>query len=196
MRRPIALVLGLLLAAACGGEAPPASRGSPAEPSPGEPTPTRASPASLPGASCRGRGGGSPRNIPDFVNVDVERRAGVERVTFQFRPRDAGLSRPPSHFVKFAETLSTGGEGAPAEVEGQTFVVVVFSAFGVDLSGEQPVQIYTGPTELKPGFGTVLELEQLGDFEATVTWAIGLSRKACFVVDARPDRLVLEFPSS
>lgn len=193
MRPLTVMALVAIVAAGCGPPPPPASRPSPERPSP---KPTATKPPSLPGASCRDRGGGSAGNIPDFVKVDVESRGGVERVTFRFRPRDPGVTRPPSHFVKFADTLTTGGEGAPAEVEGEAFVLVVFSAFGVDLSGEQPVQIYTGPTEFKPAFGTVRELEQLGDFEATVTWGIGLSGKACFVLDARPDRLILEFPSS
>lgn len=193
MRRAGVLVVGALLAAACGRSPSPASSPAPPEPSPKT---TPASPASLPGASCKDRGGGVAENIPDFVKVDVESKGGVDRVTFRFRPRDPGVAGPPSHFVKFVDQLSTGEEGARADVEGEAFVLVVFSAFGVDLSGEEPVQIYTGPTELSPGFGTVRELEQLGDFEATVTWGIGLSRKACFVVDARPDRLVLEFPAS
>jgi hypothetical protein len=119
----------------------------------------------------------------------------VDRVTFRFRPRDPGAAQPPSHYVKFADRLLTDAEGTPTDVEGEAFVLVVFSAFGVELSGEQPVPIYKGPKELRPGFGTVRELQQLGDFEATVTWGIGLSQEACFVIDARPDRLILEFPS-
>jgi hypothetical protein len=150
--------------------------------------------AKLQGASCKGRGGGSAQNIPDFVDVDVESGRGVDRVTFRFRP-NADVDAPLSHYVKFSDQVLTEGEGQPAEVEGKAFVVVVFGAFGVDLSGEEPVEIYTGPTEFTPGFDTVLEVEELGDFEATVTWAIGLARRACFRMQAEADRLILEFPS-
>jgi hypothetical protein len=119
----------------------------------------------------------------------------VDRVEFLFRPRSK-VSAPPSHYVRFTDQPLMEGEGDPAEVEGSAFVTVVFGAFGTDVSGPNPVQIYTGPTEFTPGFGTVRELEQLGDFEATVTWAIGLARRACFRMDAEPDRLVIEFPSA
>lgn len=119
----------------------------------------------------------------------------MDRVEFLFRPRSK-VSAPPSHYVRFTDEPLMEGEGDPAEVEGTAFVVVVFGAFGTDVSGPNPTQIYTGPSEFTPGFGTVREVEQLGDFEATVTWAIGLSRRACFRMEAEPDRLVVEFPSA
>jgi hypothetical protein len=149
----------------------------------------------LQGASCKGRGGGSAQNTPDFVGVDVESGRGVDRVTFRFRP-SADIDAPPSHYVRFSDQVLIEEEGKPAHLEGRAFVVVVFGAFGVDLSGEEPVKVYTGPTEFTPGYDTVLEVEELGDFEATVTWAIGLARRTCFRLQAEADRLVLEFPSS
>jgi hypothetical protein len=72
---------------------------------------------------------------------------------------------------------------------------VVFGALGVDISGEEPVEIYTGPKEFSPRFGTLREVEQLGDFEATISWGIGLAAEECFVLDVGPDHLTLEFPS-
>lgn len=180
----------MLLLSGCAGGNP---GGAPAErpPSPEETT----SPKSLKGSSCKGRGGGNALNIPDFVGIDVEEGGGVERVTFRFRP-DPGVNRPPSHYVKFSEQLFTGPQGREAEIAGKFYVHVVFGARGVDITGEEPTPIFTGPTELTPGFGTIQEVEQLGDFEATITWGIGLSRRACFRVTAEADRLVVEFPPS
>jgi len=187
------LCVAAFLAGACGGGAEPANRmGNRRQ---GEPTPTEAQPPKLPGASCKGRGGGAAGNTPDFVGVKVGSRDGVDRIEFLFRPREA-VNAPPSHYVRFSDQLLTEGEGRPAQVDGRVYVVVVFGAFGSDPSGGQPVQLYTGPTEFTPGFGTVLEVEQLGDFEATITWAIGLSRRTCFRLEAAADRLVLEFPSA
>ncbi len=175
----------------------PAAPGRPQGVRPAEsPPPTGDGETELVGSSCQARGGGSAKNIPDFVGVDVDSGGGVERVTFRFRPRGPA-KRPPSHFIQFTKELTTGAEKPrPAKIEGEGFLQVVFSAFSVEISGEQPSPIYTGPTELRPGLSTVRELEQLGDFEATITWGIGLSRRACFLVDAGPDRLTLEFPSS
>jgi hypothetical protein len=155
----------------------------------------KAEPIRLPGASCKGRGGGNARNIPDFVGIEVESKDGIDRVTFRFRPA-AGVNQPPSHYVKFTEQLYTGKEGREANIAGEFYVHVVFGARGVEIPGEEPVEIFTGPTELTPGFGTVREVDQIGDFESTITWGIGLSRRACFRMEAEPDRLVLEFPAS
>jgi hypothetical protein len=58
------------------------------------------------------------------------------------------------------------------------------------------VEIYTGPKEFTPNFPTVVEVEELGDFEATISWGIGLSSRACVVVDATPTRITLEFPTA
>jgi hypothetical protein len=93
------------------------------------------------------------------------------------------------------ERMSGEPENTPDYIEGEAFVQIIFQAFGVDLSGEEPVEIYKGPKEFTPGFPTVLEVEELGDFEATISWGIGLSTRACFVVDATPTRITLEFPS-
>jgi hypothetical protein len=191
VRRFLALGFGLVLAAGCAGEPPGTDR--PQSPHATSTVDDEPRPR-LQGASCKGRGGGSAQNTPDFVGVDIESSRGVDRITFRFRP-NADVEAPPSHYVKFSDEVLTEGEGDRAEVEGRAFVVVVFGAFGVDLSGEQPVEIYTGPSEFTPEYDTVLEVEELGDFEATVTWAIGLARRACFRLEAEADRLVLEFPS-
>jgi hypothetical protein len=155
----------------------------------------KAEPIRLPGASCKGRGGGNARNIPDFVGIEVESKDGIDRVTFRFRPA-GGVSQPPSHYVKFTEQLYTGKEGREANIAGDFYVHVIFGARGAEISGEEPVEIFPGPTELTPRFGTVQEVDQIGDFESTITWGIGLSRRACFRMKAEPDRLVLEFPAS
>jgi hypothetical protein len=193
MRRPVALV-AVLLAGSCAPQDQPAIVGRPPATETG---PTGQEPSGeLPGASCRDRGGGSDRNVPDFVDVETQSSGGVERVTFRFEPRNPGVRQPPSHFVQFVDELSTGGEGKPVDVEGEAFLLVTFSAFGVDISGEQPELIYKGPKEIRPGLGTLIELEELGDFEATVTWGIGLSRQACYRLEAGPDFLTLEFPAA
>jgi hypothetical protein len=188
-----ALCVAAVLLAGCAGT-PEGGRAKP-KPQPKTTGESKAEPISLPGASCRGRGGGNARNIPDFVGIEVVSKDGIERVTFRFRPA-AGVNQPPSHYVKFTEQLYTGKEGREAKIAGEFFVHVVFGARGVEISGEEPVEVFTGPEELTPGFGTVQEVEQIGDFESTITWGIGISRRACFRMEAEADRLVLEFPSS
>ena len=191
MRTLLAFCVAAALLAGCAAS----PQGGATKPKPKASEETKPPPVRLPGASCKGRGGGNARNIPDFVGIDVESKGGIDRVTFRFRPA-AGVNRPPSHYVKFSDQLYTGKEGREANIAGRFFVQVVFGARGVEISGEEPVEIFTGPTELTPRFGTVQEVDQIGDFESTITWGIGLSRRACFRVEATADRLVIEFPSS
>jgi hypothetical protein len=53
---------------------------------------------------------------------------------------------------------------------------------------------YEGPTEFAPGFPTLTELKQAGDFEAVSEWVIGMTGPAChrlFILDS-PSRLVID----
>ena len=190
MRRIVGVVLASVVLVGCAGATE--GRG-------GGPSPTPAGtdgPAVLDGASCEDVQAGNPANFPDFVDVELESEGGVDRITFVFEPDADAPARPPLHFVYFTEQLVTDGEGKPVEVEGEAFLVVAFQAIGVDLSSEQPVEVYTGPEEFTPGFGTIREAVMLGDFEGQVSWGLGLSRRECFVVEAEPDRLTLELASA
>ena len=196
MRRALVLLAMIaFVASACADERPSLSGGpSPVETS-AEPTPTPTG-DDLAGASCKDQQGGDPANNPDFteVRVEDEPEQGTEKVEFRFEPKK-GSAEAPLWFAGFVPQLITDGEGAPVDALGEAFVSVSFMARGVDLSGETFEPIYTGPTEFTDtGLSTVLEVEQTGDFEGLVSWGIGLSHEACFVVDARPDRLILEFP--
>ncbi|HEX6262564.1 MAG TPA: hypothetical protein VF097_06945 [Actinomycetota bacterium] len=198
MRRAWVLAISMaLLTAACAEQSGDAeSTPTPTEtPSPTvSPMPTATS-DDLEDASCDDRQGGDPNNFPDFVEVSIESEGDTEKVEFRFEP-EGDPSDAPQYFVGFTDQLITDGEGAPVDVAGEAFVSISFMAQGVDLSGEEFEPIYTGPTEFTPDLSTVLEVEQTGDFEGLVSWGIGLSSRACFVVDARPDRIILEFPAS
>lgn len=162
---------------------------------PPEPTETPGSTPSPPADGFCGRyEGGSDEVFPDFVDVSLEEAPGSDQatITFHFEPM-AGQTEAPWHIIDFTDRLVTDGEGAPVDVEGETFVAVTFMARGVDLSGEEFVQIYTGPREFHLDGPIMLEVEQTGDFEGMVSWGIGLSEKACYAVDAGPDHLTITF---
>ena len=196
MRIGFATVLATTLLAGCA-QRQPTVAGQP----PGE-TPSEApaeSPVESPAPSnttCETVNGGNPSNLPRFTEVELESEDGVDRITFEFEPEPSAPNRPPWHHISFQDELITEGEGAPVEVEGDAFVIVSFQAIGVDLSGEEPVEVYTGPKEFTPGYATLLEAEHLGDFEAQVSWGLGLTEKTCFVLEAKRDRITLEFPSA
>jgi hypothetical protein len=189
MGRVLALVLVASFVTACAD--PPAGPGG------GAGTPTESpSPSSLPNTTCENVQAGDPNNFPDFVEVELESQGGVDRISFLFEPDAGAPDQPPLHFINFTEQLVTEGEGAPVDVEGEAFLVVAFQAVGVDLSTEQPEEVYTGPDHFRPRFGTIREVRQLGDFEGQVSWGLGLAAKQCFVLEAEADRITLEFASA
>jgi hypothetical protein len=190
MRFAVGLLVVVLLGSACAER-----RAGTAAPPPEETEAPPEEQSELPSATCDTVNEGNPSNLPDFVAVELGSEDGVDRITFRFRPQPEAPAQPPWHFIDFTDQLITEGEGRPVEVEGQAFVVVSFQAIGTDLSGEVPEPVYTGDERFTPGFGTLQEAVMLGDFEAQVSWGLGLSEKACYRVDAGPDHLTLEFPS-
>jgi hypothetical protein len=193
MRRSSAVLLVAGLLAGCGERAEPQAQPQepPAESGPGD----QGDPASIPGATCKATNDGNPANFPDFTSVDLVSAEGVDRITFEFEPQANAPDAAPWHYVSFTDQLITEGEGKPVEVEGEAFLVVSFQAVGHDLSGEEPVAVYEGPEHFTPGFGTLQEAVMLGDFEGQVSWGLGLSRKACYRIDAGADHLTVELPA-
>jgi hypothetical protein len=196
MRRMAVVLVAIPLLAACAERRPLGSGSGTVEtPKPQVESPKEES-GELPGATCKTVNEGEPANLPDFVAVDVASEGGVDRISFEFEPAAGAPNEPPWHFIDFTDELVTEGEGKPVKVEGEAFVIVSFQAIGTDLSGEMPVRVYTGKERFTPGFPTLREAAMLGDFEAQVSWGLGLSRKACYRVDAGKDHITLEFPSA
>jgi hypothetical protein len=193
VRRHALLAAALLLPVACAG---PAEGPAGPAPRPGETQePGAEQPQALPDSTCENTTGGNPENSPRFVEVELE-SGQTDTITFRFEPEAGAPEDAPLHFINFSEQLITDGEGRPVKAAGEAFVVVSFQAVGVDLSGEEFVEVYTGPKRFEPGFGVLLEAVHLGDFEGQVSWGLGLSRESCFVLEAEPDHITLGFPNA
>jgi hypothetical protein len=126
--------------------------------------------------------------------VAVGRHAGYDRVVFQFR--DEGL---PGYRVEYVQPpLKEDGSGDPVDVAGDAFVVVRMEpASGFDLNTGEGELVYKGPKRLS-GASVVKEVVRTGDFEAVLSWAIGLEAKVPFRVTtaASPSRLIVDFKSA
>jgi hypothetical protein len=122
--------------------------------------------------------------------VDVVTEEPVDRVTFTFRDGvvpgvDAGYVTPP---------IRSDGSGDPVEVEGATFLSIRLEpASGVDLSGSEAEQTYTGPSRITGSWTNVTEVVRTGDFEANLTWVIGLgaTEPSAYRVEATDGRVVV-----
>jgi hypothetical protein len=127
-------------------------------------------------------------------DVDLARHEGYDRVVFRFK------NAVPGYRVAYVEPpLTEDGSGAPVKVDGTAFVSVRMEpASGFDLETGEGVLVYKGPRRISgedAGTSVVRELVRTGDFEAVLTWAVGLGDKVDFRVLTLedPPRLAVDF---
>jgi hypothetical protein len=124
--------------------------------------------------------------------VRVARQEGFDRVTFEF----AGPNVPGYEIGYTERPITEDGSGNEVTVQGDHVVKVRFEpASGVDLTGATMQEIYTGPTVVTGDTSTVNEVVRTGDFEAVLSWAVGLADKVDFRVSTleSPSRVVIDF---
>jgi hypothetical protein len=126
--------------------------------------------------------------------VALGRHEGYDRVVFEFR------NVVPGYRVEYVEPpIREDGSGALVTVAGTAFVVVRMEpASGFDLEVPEGELVYTGPRRISgadSGTSVVREVVRTGDFEAVLSWAVGLSDRVDFRVRALegPPRLVVDF---
>jgi hypothetical protein len=185
-RSALAVVLFVLLLAGCGGD-DNLSEGSrtsttECEPLSGATLEKKLSPAL------------QDRETMFLTDVEVEIEDCVERVTFKFKESEPGpgydVSYQPPEVAKIQD-----GSGDPVAIAGGDFLVVrMFPAMTAEIDGEDVNQTYTGPRNIPAPVEArmIREVAQTGDFEAQVTWAIGLDNKHPFTATASNDELVVE----
>lgn len=154
------------------------------------PAATSAAAAVPPGA----RASQAPAAAPTAYLTDVRVGAhpGYDRVVFAFRG-----PRPPGYAVRYVRPpVTQQGSGQPVRVAGSAYLEVRMTpASGADLSGAGYEPTYTGPARVGgSGAALVAEVVRTGDFEGTLTWVVGLRRRASFSVDtlSSPGRVVVD----
>jgi len=106
----------------------------------------------------------------------------VDHVIFDFKGKSPDA---PGYTLTYGTPpFVQDGSGAPVPVAGSAFIVVRLSpAYGYDF--ETGVQTYNGARRIAAtGANHVTEVVETGDFEAVVTWVIGLDTKRPFTVEA------------
>lgn len=129
-----------------------------------------------------------------MTRLAVGRHEGYDRVTFTFKNTAPGYRvayvQPPFH---------EDGSGKTVAVDGSAFVQVRMEpASGFDLATGEGVLVYKGPKRISgadAGTSVVQDVVRTGDFEAVLTWTIGLSDPVDFRVLtlASPPRLAVDF---
>jgi hypothetical protein len=185
---------------ACGRSEPDATSagsGRPAAPAPTEPAPTTQAsvPCTFSGATDAAEGGA---NSPTRLLTDV--RVGAhdcyERVTFELKPQAGEAEGPVSWKAAYEPPpITEDGSGRTVAVKGTAFLVIHMTASGVDLTKEAAPATYTGPASIETaGTTRIQQVRRTGDFEAVLTWVIGLDKKRPFHVSTQdsPARVVVD----
>ena len=126
-----------------------------------------------------------------LVAVRAARQDTVDRVVFEFS------ERVPGYKVGYSPKPIVATSGKEVALAGSAALVVrLEQASGFNQDTGQPT--YNGPKDLKPGdTRAVKDLAQVEDFEAVLSWAVGVTSQAAFRVSTltAPPRLVIDIAS-
>jgi hypothetical protein len=152
-------------------------------------------PCTFSGATDAAKGGADlPARL--LTGVRVGAHGCYDRVTFEFKPQKGEADGPVAWKAAYqSPPITEDGSGRRVQVKGNAFLVVTMTAAGVDLTAEGAPESYTGPTSMEAADTTrIQQVRRTGDFEAVLTWVIGLDKQRPFRVTAEgaPTRLLVD----
>jgi hypothetical protein len=127
---------------------------------------------------------GAAPAVPRLVAVRAGHHGDVDRVVFEFR---GGL--PAERSAAYVPRLVADPKGTPVRIAGRAILQVrLFQAAGHTESG-----VATAPTRVAFPLPNVMTAVQSGDFEAVLTYGLGLARRTHVRVTTlhRPPRVVV-----
>ena len=124
-----------------------------------------------------------------IADVRVGTHADYDRVVFEFSDGLPEITLDPA-----TPPFTHDASGLPVDVIGSSFLRLTMR--GGTKQTLDHASSYDGPVDFDPGFATLVDLVEGGDFEAQSTWYLGLSREACVRVirltDDGAPRLVID----
>jgi hypothetical protein len=156
------------------------------------PTPLPTQPAATDSGSfaCLDHSGGADTGpAMQLTALRVAHQQGFDRIVFEFAPQAGASAHIPAYTVsrqasaKFVKDPS----GLPLTMRGSSGLRIVFH-------GASAASSYNGSRDQIYNLPVVQEVEQLGDFEAVLSWGAGLSRSSCIrtLELSNPTRLVID----
>jgi hypothetical protein len=148
-----------------------------------------AAPALAATPSAAGHLGALAQQAPLLVDVRTAHHPGFDRITFEFRgPR-------PSHRIGYVSQLVEDASGKPVELAGAASINVVFQGANAhNPNGSPSVE----PRRFKPNRPSLKEVAQIGDFEAVVTYGLGVGHRVPFKVLelSNPSRIAIDISTA
>jgi hypothetical protein len=140
--------------------------------------------------SCVDHSGGADNGLAmQLTAVRVAHQPGYDRIVFEFAAQPGGTAHLPAYTVsrQASAHFVRDPSGQPVTMRGSSGLRIVFQ-------GASGATSYTGSRDQTPNLPVVQEVEQLGDFEAVLSWGAGLSRASCLrtLELANPTRLVID----
>jgi hypothetical protein len=129
------------------------------------------------------------QSTPILVAVRAGSHTGYDRVVFEFE------GAVPQHRIGYVDQLVEDGTGNPVEVAGGADLEVVFEGANAHEENGSPT---VSPRHFSPGLPAVKEVTQLGDFEAVVSYGIGVDQRRPIEVStlSSPSRLVIDIATT
>jgi len=170
---------------------------APSTPAAGPPVSNVDSPASIPPPASGTATPAAPAREPAPAGLFVEMRAashpGYDRLVFEF-----GGDKPPPHKVRTVDEVRQDPTDKLIPLQGKRFLVVVFDGGTLDTARWEldpaKARRYTGPDRITPDLALLKEVVIAGDFEAVLSFGVGLSGEANLEVQelSSPARLVID----
>jgi hypothetical protein len=138
--------------------------------------PALASPASSPGPGAATLlSGGQAPEVPVLVAVRAAHHPGFDRVVFEFRG-----GRPSSHSIRYVSGLTEDPSDRPVQLGGGAILQVVFQ--GANAHNQSGATTVTPAGAFSPGLPSLKQVAPAGDFEAVVTYGLGVDHRVPFKV--------------
>lgn len=139
--------------------------------------------------SSAGRANALAQQTPLLVDVRTAHHPGFDRITFEFRgPR-------PQHRIGYRSQLVEDASGKPVELAGAAAINVVFQGANAhNPDGSPSVE----PRRFKPNLPSLKEVARIGDFEAVVTYGLGIDHRVPFKVLelSNPSRIAIDISTA
>ncbi|HEY8840924.1 MAG TPA: hypothetical protein VIO80_09805 [Candidatus Dormibacteraeota bacterium] len=132
------------------------------------------------------------QTAPPLALIDAVRtgtHTGYDRITFEFKNgRTGSITITPQANTKFVR-----------DAKGDTVTLAGTSGLLIKITGADNHTAFSGSTDIKTAnYPGILEVREVGDYEGTVQWGVGLSSSACYhaTILSNPTRLVIDIQTS